>query len=177
LFGLVSCERELPTNSIDFNEKLVVNLLANNDEILKVHVAKTLSLTDSTPEMKIEDATVAILDDQGRRTVLDYTFLFGGKYISTFKPNPLVNYRLIVTHPKFPTASSSFTIPSLFQSSKAVWQDNTSQDSMGFPTGTISFTINDDPNDRNFYEISLFRFEDLGPAWEVLPIISENPES
>lgn len=172
----ISCEKELPTDDINFKEKMVVNALATNDDILKVHLAKTLTLADSTAEQRIEDAVVALIDPNGTRTVLNYTFLFGGKYVTTFNPVPNVNYRLIIAHPKFPTASSSFTIPSLFQASKATWKDGTGADSMGFPTGTITFTINDDPLYRNFYEISLFRFEDLGPAWEVLPVISENPE-
>lgn len=173
---IFSCEQELPTDSIDFSEKMVVNLLANNDEILKVHVGKTLSLVDSSAEQKIEDAKVTITDDNANVTELKYTFLYGGKYVSDFVPTPNTFYRLSVTHPKYPAATSSFIIPSVFKSTGASWQDNTGTDSMGFPTGTISFTINDDVNDRNFYEISLFRFEDLGPAWEVMPVVPENPE-
>ncbi len=173
---IFSCEQELPTDSIDFSEKMVVNLLANNDEILKVHVGKTLSLVDSSAEQKIEDAKVTITDDNANVTELKYTFLYGGKYVSDFVPTPNTFYRLSVTHPKYPAATSSFVIPSVFKSTGASWQDNTGTDSMGFPTGTISFTINDDVNDRNFYEISLFRFEDLGPAWEVMPVVPENPE-
>ena len=173
---IFSCEQELPTDSIDFSEKMVVNLLANNDEILKVHVGKTLSLVDSSAEQKIEDAKVTITDDNANVTELKYTFLYGGKYVSDFVPTPNTFYRLSVTHPKYPAATSSFVIPSVFKSTGTSWQDNTGTDSMGFPTGTISFTINDDVNDRNFYEISLFRFEDLGPAWEVMPVVPENPE-
>jgi hypothetical protein len=173
---LFSCEQELPTDGIDFTEKMVVNLLANNDEVLKVHVGKTLSLVDSSAELKIEDAKVTIVDENANITELKYTFLYGGKYVSDFIPQPNKFYRLTVSHPKYPTASSTFMIPSVFKSTGATWEDNTGTDSTGFPTGTISFTINDDPNDRNFYEIALFRFEDLGPAWEVMPVIPENPE-
>ncbi len=174
--ALFSCEQELPTDGIDFTEKMVVNLLANNDEVLKVHVGKTLSLVDSSAELKIEDAKVSIVDENANITELKYTFLYGGKYVSDFIPQPNKFYRLNVSHPKYPTATSSFMIPSVFKSTDATWQDNTGTDSTGFPTGTISFLINDDPNERNFYEIALFRFEDLGPAWEVMPVIPENPE-
>ena len=174
--ALFSCKQELPTDGIDFTEKMVVNLLANDDEVLKVHVGKTLSLVDSSAELKIEDAKVSIVDENANITELEYTFLYGGKYVSDFIPQPNKFYRLSVSHPQYPTATSSFTIPSAFKSTGATWQDNTGTDSTGFPTGTISFTINDDPNDRNFYEIALFRFEDLGPAWEVMPVIPENPE-
>ena len=171
-----SCKQELPTDGIDFSEKMVVNLLADNEDILKVHVGKTLSLVDSSAEQRIEDAKVTITDDNANISELKYTFLYGGKYISDFVPKPNTFYRLSVTHPKYSAANSSFVIPSVFKSTGATWQDNTGTDSMGFPTGTITFTINDDVNDRNFYEISLFRFEDLGPAWEVMPVVPENPE-
>lgn len=175
-FVLGSCEQELPTDSIDFSEKMVVNLIATDDDILKLHLGKTLSLNDSSAEEKITDAIVTVFDQNGNATKLEYTFLFGGKYVSTFKPVANASYRVTVTHPKYPAASSNFTLPKSFKSSKASWEDNTGTDSMGFPTGTITFTINDDPLERNFYEIALFRFEDLGPAWEVLPVVPENPE-
>ena len=50
LFGFVlaSCEQEMPTDNIDFSDKMVVNLLATNDDIIKVHIGKTLALNDST---------------------------------------------------------------------------------------------------------------------------------
>lgn len=176
VFCLFSCEQELPTEGLDFREKMVVNLLANNDEVLKIHVGKSLSLVDSSAELKIEDAKVTITDENANSQELQYTFLYGGKYISDFVPQPNRFYRLTVSHPKYPTATSSFSIPSAFKSTQAKWEDNTGTDSTGFPTGTISFTINDDANSRNFYEIALFRFEDLGPAWEVMPVIPENPE-
>ncbi len=173
---LFSCQDELPIDTIDFSDKMVVNLLANNDEVLKVHVGKTLSLTDSSAELKIEDAKVTIIDENANVSQLTYTFLYGGKYISDFIPQPNRTYRLNITHPKYPTATASFRIPSTFKSTGATWQDQTGTDSTGFPTGTISFSINDDPNERNFYEIALFRYEELGPAWEVMPVIPENPE-
>ena len=74
--ALFSCEQELPTDGIDFTEKMVVNLLANNDEVLKVHVGKTLSLVDSSAELKIEDAKVSIVDENANITELKYTFLY-----------------------------------------------------------------------------------------------------
>ncbi len=173
---IFSCQQELPIDTIDFSEKMVVNLLANNDEILKVHVGKTLSLTDSSAELKIEDAKVTITDENFNVTDLTYTFLYGGKYVSDFIPKPNTAYKLIITHPKYPTATASFRIPNTFKSTGSTWQDQTGTDSMGFPTGTITFSLQDDPNERNFYEIALFRFEDLGPTWEVMPVIPENPE-
>lgn len=176
LLCLYSCKQELPTDGIDFSEKMVVNLLANNDEVLKIHVGKTLSLIDSSAELKIEDAKVTVTDENANISELKYSFLFGGKYISDFIPAPNTTYRLSVTHPKYPMATATFTIPAVFKSSGATWEDNTGTDSTGFPTGTIYFTLNDDGKQRNYYEIALFRYEDLGPAWEVMPVIPENAE-
>ena len=178
LFGFVlsSCEQELPTDNIDFSDKMVVNLLATNDDIIKVHIGKTLALNDSTAEEKIEDAQVQIIDENANSSTLPYTFLYDGKYISDFVPKPQHTYKLVVQHPKYPNVTSSFRIPSTFKQVAAKWQDSTDLDSMGFPTGTISFKINDAVDERNFYEVSLFRFEPLGPSWDVMPVIPENPE-
>ncbi len=176
LFLFASCEQELPTDGLDFSEKMVVNLLATNDDFIKVHIGKTLALNDSTAEEKIEDATVQIIDENANSSTLPYTFLYGGKYLSDFVPKPQHTYKLIVQHPNHPTATSSFTVPATFKSVSATWKDSTDTDSTGFPTGTISFTINDNADERNFYEISLFRFEPLGPSFDVMPVIPENPE-
>jgi len=170
------CETELPMDQLIFQDRLVVNLLANDDDILKVHVGKTLKLTDTTAEEKIEDAIVKVRDQFGNTSILDYTFLFDGKYVTSFKPIAGKTYSLTVEHPVYPTANSTFTIPSKFGSVKPTWEDNTGIDTSGFPTGTISFAINDPGDERNYYEIGLYRYETFGNEFIVMPVIPENPE-
>ena len=170
------CETELPMDQLVFQDRLVVNLLANDDDILKVHVGKTLKLTDTTAEEKIENAIVTVQDPFGNKSTLDYTFLYDGKYVTSFKPIAGKSYVLSVEHPDYPTANSTFTIPSKFASVKSKWEDNTGVDTSGFPTGTISFTLNDPAGERNYYEIGLYRFETFGNEFLIMPVIPENPE-
>ncbi len=179
---VASCEMDLPANEVKYKDRIVLNLLANNDQFLSVHVAKTLPIYDSAAETVIENAKVTVTEEGGTPVQLTFSFLNGGKYVSNFKPKPGVGYNIQVEAPNLPTCYSRFIMPSAFTGSKATWADNTGLDASGFPIGTISFEIQDDPSQRNFYEIALFRFEDIAAEFLEMPILpldaelSQNPK-
>ncbi len=176
LFFLCSCEKDLDMSQIAFKEKLVVNLLAYDNDFLSVTVNKSLDIFDSIGKPSIENALVIVTDDKGVKTKLNFD-LISQSYRSTWYPVSGINYTLEVSWGNLSSTYSFFTIPKLSTSGKALWIDNTSSDSVGFPTGTISFIIKDNPNERNYYELGLFRYDEFSSEpWLNLPIIPENPE-
>ena len=176
LFFLCSCEKDLDMSQIAFKEKLVVNLLAYDNDFLSVTVNKSLDIFDSIGKPSIENALVIVTDDKGVKTKLNFD-LISQSYRSTWYPVSGINYTLEVSWGNLSSTYSFFTIPKLSTSGKALWIDNTSSDSVGFPTGTISFIIKDNPNERNYYELGLFRYDTFSSEpWLNLPIIPENPE-
>ena len=176
LIFLCSCEKELDMSQIAFKEKLVVNLLAYDNDFLSVTVNRSLDIFDSTGKPSIENALVFVTDDKGVKTKLSFD-LISQSYRSTWYPISGRNYTLEVSWGNLSSTYSFFTIPKLSTSGKAIWRDSTSRDSVGFLTGTISFIIKDNPNERNYYEIGLFRYDEFSSEqWLNLPIIPENPE-
>lgn len=170
-----SCSKELDSSTIKYKDKLVVNLLAYDNDVLAVHVGQSLSLYDSTAEKLLETAKVKVTDANGVVSQLKFDMV-RQKFVSTWIPKTGVNYTLQVDYGNLNSTLSDFNIPKLTLSNKAKWTDNTSKDSVGFPTGTIDFTIKDNGSERNYYEIGLFRFDDVISDWLPLPIIAENPE-
>ena len=177
-----SCEMDLPANEVNYKDRIVMNLLANNDQVLSVHVAKTLPIFDSAAETIIENAKVTVTEEGGSPSILTFSFINGGKYVSSFKPKPGKSYGIQVEAPGLPTCYSRFIMPSPLSGAKSSWQDNTGVDASGFPIGTISFDIQDDASQRNFYEIGLFRYEDIAADFLEMPILpldaelSQNPK-
>lgn len=173
---LFSCEKELDMSQIDFKEKLVVNLLAYDNDFLSVTVERSLNIYDTTGKPAIENAKVFVTNQQGVKSQLNFD-LVSQSYRSSWIPVSGEKYILEVSWGDLSSTYSFFTIPKLSVSGKASWKDSTSSDSMGFLTGTISFTIKDNPNERNYYEIGLFRYDEFSSEqWLNLPIIPENPE-
>lgn len=170
-----SCSKELDSSTIQYKDKLVVNLLAYDNDVLAVHVGKSLSLYDSTAEKLLETAKVKVIDINGVETLLQFD-LVRQKFVTTWVPKTGMDYTLQVDYGNLNSALSKFKIPTLTLSNKAKWTDNTSKDSVGFPTGTIDFSIQDNGNERNYYEIGLFRYDDVISDWLPFPIIPENPE-
>jgi hypothetical protein len=171
-----SCEMDLPANEVNYKDRIVLNLLANNDQFLSVHVAKTLPIYDSAAETVIENAKVTVTQEGGAPVPLTFSFLNGGKYVSNFKPQPGLSYSIQVEAPNLPTCYSRFIMPKTFIGSKSVWEDNTGLDASGFPIGTISFEIRDDVSQRNFYEIALYRYEDIAAEFLEMPILPLDAE-
>jgi len=175
VFFFENCSKELDSSTIKYKDILVVNLLAYDNDVLAVHVGKSLSLYDSTAEKLIETAKVLVTDADGVVSQLKFDMV-RQKFVSTWIPKTGVKYTLQVDYGNLNSTLSDFSIPKLTLNNKAKWTDNTPKDSVGFPTGTIDFTIKDNGTERNYYEIGLFRYDDVISDWLTFPIISENPE-
>jgi hypothetical protein len=62
LFTFVSCDKDLPTDGVEFKKRLVVYAFADNDNVIQVKVAKSLAINDTVGADPIENAIVKILD-------------------------------------------------------------------------------------------------------------------
>jgi hypothetical protein len=177
LFTFVSCDKDLPTDGVEFKKRLVVYAFADNDNVIQVKVAKSLAINDTVGADPIENAIVKILDQStSKEEILSYSFLNGGSYNTNYKPKLGNKYSLSVELNDFPMVYGQFEIPRSFVAGKAIWKDSTNKDSLGFYTGTISFNINDPGNELNFYEIGIFRYQALLNEWILMPVLPENPE-
>lgn len=176
LFSIMSCEKELDISQLQFSEKLVVNLLATDNDSIGVTVFRSLDIFDSIGKPQIENAKVFITDNKGVTTKLRFD-LVSQTYRPNWIPQAGVTYTLSVSWGNLGPVTSTFTIPKLNTIGKAIWKDSTGKDADGFLTGTISFTIKDDPNARNYYEIGLFRYDEFSSEpWLNLPISPENTD-
>ena len=177
IFLLISCDKELPTDDLTFKKRLVVSAFADNENIVQVKVSNSLAINDTVAADPIENAKVTITDlNTGKEGLLMYSFLNGGSYKSNFKPKLGNKYSLSIEYGDFPLVYGQLEIPKSFKANKATWRDSTNKDSLGFYTGTISFTINDPSDELNFYEIGIFRYQALLNEWILMPVIPENPE-
>lgn len=172
-----SCDKDLPTDGVEFKKRLVVYAFADNDNVIQVKVANSLAINDTAGADPIENAVVKILDQStSKEDILNYSFLNGGSYNTNYKPRLGNKYSLSVEYKDFPMVYGQFEIPQSFVAGKATWRDSTNKDSIGFYTGTISFNINDPGSELNFYEIGIFRYQALLNEWILMPVLPENPE-
>ena len=112
LFLFESCSKELDSSTIQYKDKLVVNLLAYDNDVLAVHVGKSLSLFDSTAEKLLETAKVIVTDDNGLVSQLKFDMV-RQKFVSTWIPKTGVKYTLQVDYGNLNSTLSDFKIPKL----------------------------------------------------------------
>lgn len=176
LISISSCEKDLDLSQLEFSEKLVMNALVNDNEPISLTLNKSLDVFDSTGKPQLENANVTILDEAGVSSQLKFD-LVSQSYRTTWIPKPGVRYSINASWGDLFPVQSSFIIPQLNTNGKAIWKDSTGKDDAGFNTGTISFTIKDDPHVRNYYEIGLFRYDEFSSeSWLTLKVIPQNPE-
>ena len=170
----MSCsETNLDMSSIQHTPKLVVNSFVNSDELFSVQVSSTIPINDTNPPKMIENAIVTVND--GSTTATLVYDLSVQKYLATFKPSLGRVYTVRVEKGNFNTASGTLTIPNKVVSAKSIWKDKTGFDSLGFETGTLTCFIADASAERNYYEINLYRFDDITQEWLIMPPTTTDP--
>lgn len=173
---VIGCTKKIDSFPIAFTEKLVVQLLATNDQVFSMHVGNTLAINDSTAEKIIDDAKVTVTNKlTGVVSTLKYN-LANNRYESSWIPQTGVEYYFQISRGNSQSATCQLQIPSFANANKSTWKDSTGQDKDNFYTGTINVSINDNSNERNYYEISLYRYQDITQTFETMKIVSQNPE-
>ena len=171
--GISACDTELDDSSIKFTPRLVVNSFVNSDDFFSVQVSKTISMSDTTYPDFIENATV-VVNDGAQDFTLSYN-LGLSKYVANFKPVAGQTYTVKVSAPDFFTASGTMVLPNKLNSPKSSWQDKTGFDENGFETGTLTCYIADPQDERNYYEVNLYRFDDFTQEWVIMAPNTTDP--
>lgn len=156
---LASCESELNISGISTTPKLVVNALINDKDFIEVQVSHTKSLGSGALLKYIDNADVQVIDDAGNQYTLTYD-IGEEVYRSSFVAKAGKFYRIIVKAAGYRDVDADLVMPENPLTGKATWRDSTESDSSGFPTGTLTMSLNDRADVRNYYRISLFYYDE-----------------
>jgi len=136
----------------DNNTKIFCQSILSPDSIISVYVGKTTGISDMEPS-NIEDATVLLYTNE----MLVDTLTHGksGKYSSNLKPYQGNQYSVKVI--KDGTLTGKTIIPVSTHLIGPMIEFPTGYDAVNQQYfGELTFTIDDDPDTENFYEIIIF---------------------
>jgi hypothetical protein len=165
--GLSACETELDSSMLTYKPRLVVNSLMTSDQVVWASVNSNIPLADSLGPAPIESANVVLFDQSGNSYSMPFNF-GQGRYEASIIPKPGEHYEVVANYGNFPQAAGNTTMPKNVAVAPSTWVDNTGIDVDGFPTGTLSLKIVDDKQERNYYNISLYRYDDFIAQWFVI---------
>lgn len=158
IFLIQACEKPIDISSVTLNTRLVVNALLNNQDQISIGVSQSTTISDSVKPAPIRTANVVVIDKSGNRITCTYD-LTNERYICPVVPHAGDAFSVIVSASGFQDAYAQLVIPGLASAGKALWRDSTSFDSLGFPNGTITVTINDNGAEKNYYRVNLYHYE------------------
>jgi hypothetical protein len=165
--GLAACETELDSSMLTYKPRLVVNSLMTTDQVVWASVNSNIPLADSLGPAPIENATVVLFDQAGNQYPMPFNF-GQGRYEAAIRPNPGEHYEVVANYANFPQAVGNTSLPKKVNLPASTWVDNTGVDEDGFPTGTLSLKIVDEKQERNYYNISLYRYDDFIAEWFII---------
>ncbi len=174
IFVSQSCETNLDMGQIQYSDRLVVNALLTTSDIVGVSVSNTYNVFDTTVPVPLMNASVKFIDDNGNQTDLKLN-LITGKYEANVVPKAGKKYTILVNHPKYNSAQGELTLPFEAVKNKSTFVDNTALDPSGNPTGTITLNLSDNGNERNYYEINIYRYNDFLDQWFIMTPVTNDP--
>lgn len=165
--GLAACETELDSSMLTYKPRLVVNSLMTSDQMVWATVNSNIPLADSLGPAPIENANVVLFDQAGNQYPMPFNF-GQGRYEAAIRPNSGELYEVVANYTNFPQAVGNTTLPKNVNLGATTWVDNTGVDEDGFPTGTLSLKIVDEKQERNYYNVSLYRYDDFIAEWFII---------
>jgi len=110
LLATYSCEDDIKLNLNPESPVMIVNALAGNDSLVRVHVSLSKQLQNNDDQTTLSDATLSIYEEGkllGKlKTVEDAWYEIQSKFQAD------LNYRVEVNHPKYKSVSAETRIPS-----------------------------------------------------------------
>jgi hypothetical protein len=152
IFGLMSCEEEIPFNPEAQEKRLVINSIQEEGDLFSVHLSESVPIlfTNFGENVIVEDAQLNLYGN--------------GEFLETlaFTENDLyqtdstrvaqgITYRLEASHPNYPEASASFRLPAPPNIILAELDDPIDQ--VHYP---IDLTIADEPDVDNYYLLEIY---------------------
>ena len=151
---LLSCETVVEVELPEHEPKLVINAVFNPDSLITVDISASRSAFSSDVHAAVENATVSLYGEE--KHLLDLQYIGNGLYQADQKPRAGQYYELKVSAPGYPAASAVSYVPAapLIKNVRAGtgpeyndWQG---------PTVIASFTLEDAPEQENFYYLRVF---------------------
>ncbi len=148
-----SCIKELDYSDVPFTSRLVLSSIINPDSLIKVHVGKTIAITD-TSSVIVENTGVFLFENGVPIDTLDYQS--DGWYVSDVYPQVGFNYRLETHHPAFSSVSSECIVPPPPQIDSLFFTVGEMLDQEGLPLTRFTLRLNDPDPNINYYELILY---------------------
>jgi hypothetical protein len=144
----------------------VLSSIINPDSLIKAHVGKTISITDTSSAI-VENASVLLFENGVLIDTLDYQS--DGWYVSNVYPQVGFNYRLETIHPNFSSVSAECKVPPPPQLDSLFFTVGETLDQEGLPITRFTLRLNDPDPNVNYYELILYSGNPLDPMIQPIP--------
>ncbi len=149
---LSSCRKLVQDEFADFPSYPVINSILIPDSTIKVHVSMTDGL-DTVPLDWVDNAEILLYIYGQFEGSMPYTG--NGIYTSDTVVETGGKYSCSVSIPGFPVASCTDSIPEPTVLSNIVHTDNAGVDNEGITYPSVSFTLNNDLNKKEYFEVRI----------------------
>jgi hypothetical protein len=150
ILALCSCELVVDIDVPFEGEQLVINSFFNPDSVWTAAISTNQYILDERPFTRISGALVVVSDENGPVDTLVYSG--NGLYRANSKPLPGKQYQVTATKLNYATASGYSFIPQpVTISSMEIHSTQNGNE----PESTIKLRFQDNPDEENFYEITV----------------------
>jgi hypothetical protein len=161
-----SCETPLDIEYLDTEEKVVVNAMGNTDENLNLRLTYSRWFLSEKPFKEIDNATVSLLAngqkvDEGALRVDGSTYPAKKYYcFDNYLPKEGDMLKLDIQVPGEEPITAECRVPYKPQVSNfTVKEHNVDDDYSSYKELGISFLLNDNPNEKNYYMLQIYSFD------------------
>ncbi len=158
-FSLISCmERDIPTQDIAYQSKLVVNSLFNNEGPMIVKVSQSESSLSGIPPKYLSDAEVLLFKNGVLIDTLDFD-LVDQYYVSSEVGELGALYSIRVKDAgNLREASARASLPQVQGFGGLVYQDSVGADAGGLTTSQLNLSFTDPAGEKNYYRLSFLYY-------------------
>lgn len=173
LLGITSCSTDVDYNPPAISHSLVAYSILKADSSLSVIVTRTQDINDMEIAC-VSNATVKIYDESG--ILLDSALYAGnGKYLSRYKVVANRKVTVRVEAPGFNAVQASDYAPSGVEIKEAYFREKYEYDAINdYMYGLVTVTFQDNPAERNYYEMVIAINQGDGTFGRVTPFIVSN---
>jgi len=152
LFGACTEVIELP--QIESERKVVVNAVISTQDIWRVDLSYTKSITDPNPIQKVNDAKIKVINKTSGQ-VFEMDCVKQGQYKYHLNPMEGHEYDLEITTEEGVELYANTAVPNVIDIKPMIEEVKSDDDEI---FASVKIDIIDDPNQENFY------------IWEIVPI-------
>lgn len=182
VFALSGCFKEIELDQPEEESKLVLNAIFSPDSTWAANLSQSVGVFDENRPEFIEDATVEVFDLATDQLIVSMTSRPLGEYDAIgAQPEIGKSYVLRASAPGFESIEAISSIPEPAQILSVSWEDTVVWNRAPEPEGLVTIEFQDDPNEENYYFITLAKadtaasFSDTIIFFRPIPIYSHDP--